>query len=106
MPSASPWCSVCPSLRGSIAAARRRARANALKAASIMWWALLPVSTRTCSVSFAALANARKNSSVSLVLEAARRPGRERGLEQRERAPEMSIAQLARASSIGTVAQP
>src|SRR5207249_4778046 len=46
-----------PGSEGSIATASRRARANALNAASIMWCALLPASTRTCSVSFAAFAN-------------------------------------------------
>ena len=50
---------------GSIATAWRSARANALNAASIMWCALLPASTRRCRVSFAALESARKNSSAS-----------------------------------------
>src|SRR6202030_2720576 len=46
---------------GSIATAWRSARANALNDASIMWCALVPASTRTCNVSLAALASARKN---------------------------------------------
>src|SRR5207302_10563672 len=52
-----------PCSDGSIAIASRSARANALYAASIMWCALLPASMRTCSVSFAASANPRTNSS-------------------------------------------
>lgn len=39
-----------PALRGSTSQARRRARANALNVASIMWWLFLPASLRTCSV--------------------------------------------------------
>ena len=65
MRSASPSCSARPSRWGRCATAWRSARANALKAASIMWWALLPASTRRCRVSLALLASARKNSSVS-----------------------------------------
>ena len=72
---------------GSIATAWRRARANALKAASIMWWALLPASTRRCSVSLAALASARKNSSVSSWSKPPVEPGGRSALEQREGPP-------------------
>ena len=41
-----------------------------------------------------------------LVLEAAGSPGWQVGFEEREGAPEMSIAALARASSMGTIAEP
>src|SRR4029077_663406 len=60
-----PFVDGTPVSVGSIATAVRSARAVALNAASIMWWALDPASTETCSVSLALLANARKNSSAS-----------------------------------------
>ena len=56
---------IAPPASGSIATAWRSARANALNAASTMWCGLRPASMRTCSVSFAADATARKNSSSS-----------------------------------------
>ena len=37
-----PWCEGTPVSSGSIETATRSARAKALKAASIMWWALVP----------------------------------------------------------------
>src|SRR5215218_5328151 len=54
-----------PLSSGSIETATRRARAKALNAASIMWWALDPERTQMCRVSFELLATARKNSSAS-----------------------------------------
>ena len=60
-----PSCSGTPCSLASSATAARSARAKALKAASIMWWALLPLSTRRWRVSLALVARARKNSSVS-----------------------------------------
>ena len=106
MPSACPWCSARRVSVGSIATASRSARANALNAASIMWCALLPASTRRCSVSFAALASARKNSSVSSCSKPPVAPGGSSASNSVKGRPEMSIAQLARASSIGTIAEP
>ena len=69
-----------------------------------MWWALLPVSMRRCSVSLALLARARKNSSVSSCPNPPVAPAGRSASNSVNGRPEMSIAQLARASSIGTVA--
>ena len=63
----------------------RSARANALNDASTMWCAFVPASTRTCSVSLAALATARKNSSARSVSKSPTRSAREVALERRER---------------------
>ena len=71
-----------------------------------MWWALLPASTRRWSVSLAVLARARKNSSVSSWSKPPVEPGGSSASKTVKGRPEMSIAQLARASSIGTVAAP
>ena len=60
-----PFVEGTPRSAGSIATASRSARANALKQASIMWWALEPYGLERCSVSFALVATARKNSPVS-----------------------------------------
>src|SRR4051812_42530259 len=54
-----------PLSSGSIETATRSARANALKDASIMWWALEPDRTQRWRVIFELLETARKNSSVS-----------------------------------------
>src|ERR1700733_1008762 len=91
---------------GSSATAWRSARANALNAASIMWCALLPASMRRCSVSLAALANARKNSSVSSCSNPPVEPAGNAASNSVNGRPEISIAQLARASSIGTMVDP
>src|SRR2546429_976040 len=91
---------------GSLATASRRPRANALQAASIMWCALLPASTRTCRVSFAALASARKNSSVSSCSNPPVAPGGSCASNEVNGRPDTSMAQLARDSSMGTVAEP
>src|SRR5207253_7332443 len=61
-PHRSPLVDGTPVSVGSSAIASRSARANALMAASITWWSLPPASTRTCRVSFAVLATARRNS--------------------------------------------
>src|SRR5262249_46386795 len=95
-----------PCSLGSIATAWRSARAKALNAASIMWWAFEPASTRRWSVSLAVLASARKNSSVSSCSKPPVEPGGSCASNGVNGRPEASIAQLARASSIGTVAQP
>ena len=96
-----------PCSSGSTDTATRSARANALKHASIMWCAFVPACSSRCSVSRAALATARKNSSAASCSKPAIAPGGSRSpsTEQYGR-PEMSIAQAARASSIGTTAWP
>ena len=95
-----------PGSLSSIAVASRKARAKALKQASIMWWALVPAVTRRCSVSLALLETARKNSSVSSVSNPAIEvTGRSASKAQKGR-PLRSIAQSARASSIGTDESP
>ena len=60
--------------------------ANALKQASIMWCALEPYRVPRCSVSFALVATARKNSSASSASKPAIETGRQVGLEQAQRA--------------------
>ena len=74
--------------------------------ASIMWWAFVPASTVTCSVSFAVLATARKNSSVSSWSKPPVAPGGSAASNATNGRPLMSIAHAARASSIGTTAWP
>src|SRR5215208_807695 len=64
-----------PDSEGSTATATRSARANALKQASIMWWALVPAWSSRWSVSRAALATARKNSSAVSCSKPAMSPG-------------------------------
>ena len=66
-----------PVSSGSIATAIRSARAKALKQASIMWCAFVPACSSTCSVSRAALATARKNSSAASCSKPAIVPGRQ-----------------------------
>ena len=66
-----------PVSRGSTATAARSARANALKHASIMWWAFVPACSSRCSVSRAAEATARKNSSAASCSKPAMSPGRQ-----------------------------
>ena len=56
-----------PGSSGSIETASRSALANALNAASIMWWALVPERTQMWRVSLPLFATARKNSSASSV---------------------------------------
>src|SRR5690606_7332615 len=63
-----------PTTRGSRATASLRARANALKPASRMWWLFLPASCRRCSVIPAVLTTARKNSSPSSASNSPTRP--------------------------------
>ena len=84
----------------------RSARANALNAASIMWWALRAAPRRVrCSVSLAALASARKNSSVSSWSKLPVAPGGSSASNSvNGRARRCRSRTLARASSIGTVA--
>ena len=89
-----------------MATAARSARAKALNAASIMWWALVPASTSTWIVMRAALATARKNSSASSWSKPPVPPGGRSAAKWQYGRPEMSIAHEARASSIGTVAAP
>ena len=72
---------------GSMATAARSARAKALNAASIMWWALVPASTLTCRVMRAALATARKNSSASSWSKPPVAARRQVGVEVAVRAP-------------------
>ena len=93
---------------GSTATAVRSARASALKHASIMWWALVPACSSRCSVSRAAEATARKNSSATSCSKPAMSPAGRRSKPSTVAygRPETSIAQAARASSIGTTACP
>src|SRR5205807_4630192 len=91
---------------GSSATAARSARASALNAASIMWWALVPASTPTCKVRLALVATARKNSSASSWSKLPIDPGASEASNTHSPRPEMSIAQVARDSSMGTVASP
>ena len=95
-----------PVSSGSIATASRSARAKALKAASIMWWALEPLATLRCKVSLAFVATARKNSSVSSDSKPAIVAGGRSASNTHSGRPEMSIAQSASASSIGIIAGP
>ena len=74
----------------------RSARANALNAASTMWWAFVPASTRRWSVSLAVFATARKNSSARSVSKSPTRAGRKIGLEGRE-GPARDVDRAARA---------
>ena len=83
---ARPWWRARPPRARRPPTAARSARANALKDASTMWCALVPASTRTCSVSLAAFATARKNSSARSVSKSPTALGREVALEGRERA--------------------
>src|SRR6185437_6814514 len=93
-----------PCSESSIDTASRSARANALKHASILWWAFVPSSARRWIVSFALFATARKNSSVSSVSNPAMVvAGRSASKEQYGR-PLTSIAHAPSASSIGTIA--
>jgi len=71
-----------------------------------MWWALVPASMRRCNVSLAALASAREELLGELVLEVAVAAWRHSASNSVNGRPEMSIAQLARASSMGTLAAP
>src|SRR3954471_7222435 len=102
-----PFVDGTPGSVGSIATAARSARANALNAASIMWWAFVPVSIVTWSVTRAPFATARRNSSVSSWSKPPVTPGRSAPASNaRNGRPEMSMAHDARASSIGTTAWP
>src|SRR4051794_8281710 len=102
-----PFVDGTPASVGSIATAARSARANALKAASIMWWAFVPASTVRWRVSRALLDTARKNSSVSSWSKPPVTPGgRTAASKARYGRPEMSIEHAARASSIGTTEWP
>jgi hypothetical protein len=71
-----------------------------------MWCALVPASSRTCSVSFPAFATARKNSCASSVSKSPTRSAANSPSNEVNGRPEMSIAAEARASSIGTIAWP
>ena len=62
-----PFVEGTPVSESSSDVAARSARANDLKLASIMWCAFVPASRRTCTVSRALFATARKNSSASSV---------------------------------------
>ena len=66
----------------------------------------MPASTVTCSVSFALLATARKNSSARSESKSATASAGMSAVNAVNGRPEMSIAQAARASSIGTTALP
>ena len=85
--SASPSCSARRVSLGSIATAWRSARANALNAASIMWWALLPGLHAQVQRQLGRVGERAEELLGQLVLEAARRARRQLGLEQRERTP-------------------
>jgi len=56
-----------PDTRGSIATASRRATANDLNAASMMWWAFSPAMSWRCRVRPALADSAVKNSFASVV---------------------------------------
>ena len=79
-----------------------------MKHASIMWCAFVPACRSMCSVSRAALATARKNSSAASYSKPLMWPAGSRSnpLISAYGRPEMSIAQAARDSSIGTTAWP
>ena len=89
-----PFVDGTPVSLGSTATATRSARANALKHASIMWWALVPAWSSRCSVSRAAEATARKNSSASSCSKPAMSPAGSRSKPSTDAngRPEMSIA--------------
>ena len=69
---------------GSIATAWRSARAKALKAASIMWWALLPVFDAQVQRELGGVGQRAEELLGELVVEAAGGARRQIGLEQRE----------------------
>ena len=71
---------------GSIATASRSARANALNAASIMWWALRAGFDAQVQRQLGGVGERAEELLGQLVLEAAGRARRQLGLEQRERA--------------------
>ena len=91
---------------GSTSTAARSARANALNDASTMWCPFVPASIWTWSVSFAAPAIARKNSSARSVSKPSIAPAGSSPSKTHSGRPEMSMTAVARASSIGTVAWP
>src|SRR4051794_34528162 len=103
-----PFVDGTPVSSGSIETAARSARANALKQASIMWWAFVPACRSMCSVSRAAPATARKNSSARSWSNPLIPPDGSRSKPVRSAygRPEMSSAHIARDSSIGTTACP
>ena len=72
--SACPSSTARPSRSGRSPTAARSARANALKAASIMWCAFVPASTVTCSVSCASLGDGAEELLGQLVVERRRSP--------------------------------
>ena len=73
-----PFVDGTPASVGSIVTAARRARANALKAASMRWCAFVPASSRRCSVSRAVLATRAHELLGQLVLEPSRDAVRDR----------------------------
>ena len=85
--SACPWCSGRRTRSGRSTTASRSARANALKAASIMWCAFVPASTRHVQRQLGRVGDRPEELLGQLVVEAARRSGRQRRLERDERAP-------------------
>ena len=96
-----------PTSPGSSETAARSERAKALNSASIMWWALVPASSVRWTVSLALDATARKNSSASSWSKPPVAPGGSAGAEKTSSGrPETSMAQLARASSMGATAKP
>ena len=69
---------------GSIATAIRSARASDLNIASMMWWAFVPASTVTWSVSFAFAASGPEELLDELVVEVPDRAGRQRRAEREQ----------------------
>ena len=76
-----PFVDGTPVSVGSMATAARSARAKALKAASIMWWALVPASTSTWMRHARGVGHRAEELLGQLVVEAARAAGRQVGGE-------------------------
>ena len=106
-PSASPSSTGRRSPSGRARRPARSARANALKHASIMWWAFVPASIVEVGRQPGVRRDRAEELLDELVVQAAGRPGRQQAASRaRKGRPEMSIAHEARASSIGTTAWP
>ncbi len=103
--SASPSSRARPSPSGRSRPPARSARANALKSASIMWWAFVPRSDLEVQREPRGARDRAEELVDELVVEAAGGPPGGSGASKTSSGrPEMSIAQSARASSIGTTA--